>query len=110
VIKEFDKEVVKKDFIDSYNLQVVREGMRQGVISGSSRSLNDLPVEVAGKTGTAQFGNEDKTHAWFVSFAPYNNPKIVLVVLLEAGGEGSSNAVPVAKEILNWYFNQPQNQ
>jgi len=78
--------------------------MRQTVTEGSARSLNTLPVAVAGKTGTAQFGAENKTHAWFVSFAPYENPEIAMVVLMEGGGEGSSSAVPVTKEVLEWYF------
>lgn len=104
IVKEYGKEVIRKDFIDVYNLKVVREGMRQAVISGSARQLADLPVEVAGKTGTAQFDQTERTHAWFVSFAPYNNPEIALIVLVEAGGEGHEVAVPVAREILNWYF------
>lgn len=105
IVKEYGKEVIRKDLIDSYNIQVVREGMRQTVTSGSARTLADLPVEVAGKTGTAQFGNEDKTHAWFTAFAPFDTPEIALVVLIEKGGEGSDVAVPVAKKILEWYFN-----
>jgi penicillin-binding protein 2 len=60
---------------------------------------------VAGKTGTAQFGTEDKTHGWFISFAPYDNPEIAMVVLSEGGGEGSSSGVPVTKEVFDWYFN-----
>ena len=104
LVKEYGKEVIRKDFIDSYNIQVVREGMRQTVTSGSAKVLNDLPFEAAGKTGTAQFGTEDKTHAWFTAFAPYNDPEIAIVVLVEEGGEGSDNAVPVGKSILEWYF------
>jgi penicillin-binding protein 2 len=104
IVKEYGKEVIRKDFIDSYNINVVREGMRQTVTSGSAKSLNDLSFEAAGKTGTAQFGTEDKTHAWFTAFAPYNDPEIAIVVLVEEGGEGSDNAVPVGKSILEWYF------
>ncbi len=100
--------VVKKQFISSEALRIVREGMRETIVSGSARSLNDLPVEVAGKTGTAQFGGEDKTHAWFVSFAPYENPELAMVILAEGGGEGSSSAVPVAKEVYEWYFGKDE--
>jgi len=102
--KEISKDVVKSDFIDSYNNLVVREGMRQTITSGSARSLNDLPFTVAGKTGTAQFDNTERLHAWFTAFAPYENPEIALVVLVEAGGEGSDTAVPVARKILEWFF------
>ena len=83
---------------------MVREGMRKTVTDGSARSLSALPVAVAGKTGTAQFGSDDKTHAWFISFAPYENPEIAMVVLMEGGGEGSSSSVPVTKEVFQWYF------
>ena len=100
--------VIRKDFITASVLDVVRQGMRQTITSGTARSLNDLPVAVAGKTGTAQFGLENKTHAWFVSFAPFDNPEIAMIVLVEGGGEGSSSAVPVTKEVLNWYFTRGQ--
>ena len=103
-IKEIGKEVIRKDFIDSDNINIVREGMRQTITSGSGKLLNDLPFEVAGKTGTAQFNNNEKNHAWFTAFAPYDNPEIALVVLVEGGGEGNEVAIPVAKKILEWYM------
>ena len=59
---------------------------------------------IAGKTGTAQFGTDSKTHAWFTAFAPYENPEIVITVLVEAGGEGHAAALPIAKEILSWWY------
>ena len=96
--------VARKNFVSPQILKIVQEGMRQTVLSGSARSLGDLPVSVAGKTGTAQFGSEDKTHAWFVSYAPYENPELAMVILVEGGGEGSSSAVPVTKEVYKWYF------
>jgi penicillin-binding protein 2 len=98
-------EIIRKNFVSPDILKVVREGMRQTVTSGSAKSLNTLSVAVAGKTGTAQFGTEDKTHGWFISFAPYDNPEIAMVVLSEGGGEGSSSGVPVTKEVFDWYFN-----
>ncbi len=105
VIKEFSSEVIRSGFIDSKNIDIVRQGMRQVVTSGTAKSLQDLPVEVAGKTGTAQYGpNNSKEHAWFTAFAPYNNPEIAVAVLVEGGGEGSVAAAPVAKQILEYYF------
>jgi len=106
LVKDFQKIVIKKDFISQDSLQVTREGMRQTVTSGSGQSLNDLPVMAAAKTGTAQFGNEGKTHAWMAAFAPYKNPQIVLIVLIEAGGEGYATAGPVTHDVLNWYFSR----
>ncbi|MDO8686614.1 MAG: penicillin-binding protein 2 [Candidatus Berkelbacteria bacterium] len=105
VIKDNQKEVIRSGFIDQGNLQIVREGMRNCVDAsyGSCRSLSDLPA-VAAKTGTAQYGAEGKTHAWMISFAPYNDPQIALAVIVEGGGEGYSTAGPVTKNILNWYF------
>lgn len=104
--KNFNPEVVRKNFVRQDILNVVREGMRQTVTDGSARSLGELPIAVAGKTGTAQFGSENKTHAWFISFAPYDKPEIAMVILMEGGGEGSSSAVPVTKEVLEWYFSR----
>ncbi|MBI3305307.1 penicillin-binding protein 2 [Candidatus Parcubacteria bacterium] len=85
------------------DLDIVRRGLREAVLSGSSIGLSDLPVAVAGKTGTAQIGN-GKTHAWFTGFTPFDHPKIVLTVLIEEGGEGSQAAVPVAKKFFERYF------
>lgn len=93
-----------KDFLSPQTLNVVRQGMRQTVTAGSAPSLQTVPVAVAGKTGTAQGRPDRPTHAWFSGFAPYDRPEIVIVVLIEEGGEGSSVAVPVAREFLSWYF------
>jgi len=103
LIMDISPEVIRKNFIDKKYLDIVRKGMREAVVYGSCRALNDLPVKVAGKTGTAQFC-KDKTHAWFTGFAPFDNPEIVITILVEGGGEGHKMAVPVAKEVLQWYF------
>ncbi len=85
-------------------IQTVQEGMRQTVTSGSARSLGTLPFAVAGKTGTAQSGGDRPTHAWFTGFGPYEDPEIAVVVLIEEGGEGSSFAVPIARDIFQWWY------
>jgi penicillin-binding protein 2 len=90
--------------IEAEVVDVVRLGMRECVATGSCRALSDLPFPVAGKTGTAQWHSEKKTHAWFTSFAPFDRPEVVVTVLLEEGGEGSSVAVPVAREVLNAWW------
>ncbi|OGD67373.1 penicillin-binding protein 2 [Candidatus Berkelbacteria bacterium RIFCSPHIGHO2_12_FULL_36_9] len=107
--KEFPKQIIRKDFIEGNNLRIVREGMRQTVTEGSARQLVDLPASVAGKTGTAQFDKSDRTHAWFIGFAPYENPEIAVVVLVEAGGEGHTAAVPVARKMFEKYFSKTSN-
>lgn len=106
VVEQAQKQVLNKDFISEENIQIVREGMRQAVTSGTAQQFKDLPVAVAAKTGTAQFGDKDKTHAWMVAFAPYNDPQIAIIVLIEGGGEGYAVAGPVVKDVLNYYFNK----
>lgn len=104
-VEKVPSKVLAKNFISPANLQVVREGMRQTVLSGTAQPLKDLPVEVAGKTGTAQFGSgNEREHGWFVSYAPYDNPTIAMAVLVEGGGEGFSTAEPVTKDVYQWYF------
>lgn len=84
----------------------VRQGMRRAVTSelGGSRIMKDLPIEVAGKTGTAQIENNKKVNAFFVGYAPYKDPKIAILVLVEDSREGSLNALPVAKDVFAWYY------
>lgn len=95
------------DILDGNVLRIVREGMRQGVTEGSSRRLQSVPIPMAGKTGTAQFGTEDKTHAWWTGFGPYEGPELAMTVLIEGGGAGNEVAVPVAEEVFKWYYEQP---
>ncbi len=104
VIKDVSPKVIKKNFIDDANINIVREGMRQTVLAGSARSLQTVPVEMTGKTGTAQWSSKKAPHAWFTGFAPYKDPQLVITVLIEEGREGSTVAVPIAKEIMQWYF------
>lgn len=104
-IENISPKLIIKIPIDSENLKIVKEGMRETVIYGSARSLNSLPVLVAGKTGTAQWNKNKPNHAWFTGFAPYEQPSLAITVLVEEGGEGSSIAVPIAKEIISWWFN-----
>lgn len=96
--------VRSKNIMSDEVLKVVREGMRATITSGSARSLNSLPFAVAGKTGTAEWRTGHSTHAWFVGFAPYEHPEIAIVVLVEEGGEGSTVAVPIARQVLYDYF------
>lgn len=85
--------------------KIVQEGMRQTVTAGTAKPLNSLPITSAGKTGTSQFdgSNPNRTHAWFTAYAPYENPQIVITVLVEAGGEGNAVALPVVKDALQWW-------
>lgn len=85
-------------------LHDIRAGLRQTVLTGSARSLYSLPISSAGKTGTAQVGGDQEPHAWFTGYAPAERPEIVVTVLIENGGEGSTTAVPVARDIFEWWW------
>jgi len=115
LIEESKPEEWRKNFIDPENLKIVREGMRmavtgKGAPKASAKSLSLLPVAVAAKTGTAQISKKDCKDCytvWIVAFAPYENPEILLVLTID-GVKDISTAItiPVAREILNWYFTQ----
>jgi penicillin-binding protein 2 len=104
------EEILNENFLKAENIRIVQEGMRQTVTDGSGRLLNDLKVATTGKTGTAQFGTEGKTHSWYISYAPYENPELAMVVLVMEGGEGHSWAVPLTKEIYKWYFDEKRGE
>ncbi len=104
LVRAVSPEIIREDFISPSNIEIVREGMRQTVTIGSGRYLDSLSVTVAGKTGTAQWSSQKDTHAWFVGFAPYDNPEVAITILVEEGGEGSAISTRIAYDILNWYF------
>jgi penicillin-binding protein 2 len=115
IIKEFQPEVIRKIPVSNANLQLVRDGLRAAVTSGTATAVNYAAVPISGKTGTAEFpGPRDRagrlpTHAWFIAYAPADRPTIALVVFVENGGEGSATAVPIAGEILRAYFHLPKD-
>ncbi|WP_292018453.1 penicillin-binding protein 2 [Megasphaera sp. UBA4382] len=91
--------------VSKSTLDLVREGMRNvAEESGTAGSLfAGFPIQVAGKTGTAEnFGGAD--HAWFVAYAPFDHPRIVIAVLTEQGGFGALASGPVAKSMLEEFF------
>jgi penicillin-binding protein 2 len=110
IIKEFKPEIVSQNFIDQQNLQIVREGMRDGVEKdyGSSHSLNDIPVAIAGKTGTVETGRAGYFNTWSANFAPYDNPEIVFVATIEGVQGLRAATLPVAHDVLQWYFSRNQ--
>ena len=107
VIETIQPVVEKENVVSAGTIDVIKRGMRQTVTSGSAKLLNSLSVAVAGKTGTAQYGtNNSKSHAWFITFAPYDNPTIAMAILLEGAGGGDVYAVPVANEVYKYYFSK----
>ncbi len=112
VIKNYAPKVVRKGFVSTNNLNVIKYGMEQAVQNGIDIAAKSVIADNAGKSGTAQFGNEtisnttdrySHSHSWMASFAPYKNPQIAVVVFEENGGL-STYAAGVVKNFMNWYF------
>ncbi len=77
--------------------------MRSVVTDGTASRLNKLDIKVAGKTGTAE--QEGKSsHGWFIGFAPLNDPRIAISVIVENKGSGSEYALPIAEKVFSAYF------
>lgn len=92
----------REQIISSDVVQIVQEGMRDTVLSGTAQAFQALPFTAAGKTGTAQWSSVYDPHSWFTGFAPYENPEMVVTVIVEQGGE-LSLASPIAREVMEWY-------
>ena len=106
IIEQTKPEVIGQVAVDKENLKIVREGMREGVLYGSSVALNSLPVSSAAKTGTAQTSKDGYYQNWVSVFAPYENPEVVLTVVVEDVQGLQAAAIPVAQGILSWYFTE----
>jgi penicillin-binding protein 2 len=116
VVQDFEKKVIRELPVSEENLALVREGMRAAVERGTAQWIQVKGgLQVAAKTGTAEFcekypdcvDENDRiitTHAWFTCFAPFDDPEIAITVFVYGGGEGAAAAMPVAAEILNYYF------
>ncbi|MFH1790250.1 MAG: penicillin-binding protein 2 [bacterium] len=90
--------------VSQTNMSIVKQGMRECVTYGSCGLLKSLPFMTGGKTGTAQWNSDNKrNHAWFTSFAPYEDPQIVVTIIIEEGESGSTAAQPIARDFLKWW-------
>lgn len=103
VVSQKDPELIREGMVSPGVLGHVARGMRQTVTAGTARRLNEVPVAIAAKTGTAQAGS-GKPHAWVTAFGPFEDPELAVVVMVEHAGEGATVAVPVMRDILSWYF------
>lgn len=105
-IQSFGPEVRRKIDLDPQILAVVKRGLGDVVAGGTAAAaFAGFPIAVAGKTGTAETAVHSRdNHAWFAAFAPAENPEIVVVVMIERGGSGSSSAAPVARKVLEAFF------
>lgn len=80
------------------------------VTDGTGYAVLSDSYTAAGKTGTAEWDEKKESHAWFVGFAPADNPKIVVSVLLEEAGTGSDHAAPIARKIFDAFFEMQKNE
>ncbi len=88
---------------DNRHLTLVREALRQCVKIGTATAVITPGLEIAGKTGTPVYIDGWRTHGWFTGFAPYERPEIAVVVLV-LEGQGRTDAAPLAKKIIEKYF------
>lgn len=111
VVKQFKFEPIVKDIFSKEVIDLVKKGLSTVPQDGGTAwPFFSFSIPTAGKTGTAEFGDpKGRTHAWYTSYAPVDNPQIALTVLVEAGGEGSNTSAPIAKDIYTWYFNSDKN-
>ncbi len=97
-------EVIHRIQASPKHWDAIVEGMVRVVERGTARRAKIAGISVAGKTGSAEFRKGGKTHAWFIAFAPAENPRVVLCVMAEEAGHGSEVAVPIAAEWLKTFF------
>ena len=105
-IMSYGREVLSTLEIGEKNLEAVKYGMymvANDSSSASARYFRDLSVEVGAKTGSAQVTGNEESNAVFVCFAPYDDPEVVVSIVVEQGGSGSELAA-IAADILRAYF------
>lgn len=114
LIKRFKPEVRRKIDLDPKNMKIIQEGMHQVTLpptgTGSSVFLG-FPHGAAAKTGTTEVleasGKKKGTHGLFVAYAPYEKPEVAVAVVVEFVDSGSGYAGPIARQILDAYFTDP---
>jgi peptidoglycan glycosyltransferase len=103
-VKRYTAQMISKPMTPQ-EADYIGKMMRKVVTDGTGTKLNSLKQKAAGKTGSADHG-EGRAHSWFIGYAPYNDPDIVVSVIVENAGTGSDYAVPIAKKIFEAYFNE----
>lgn len=106
-------ETIKKFMPESYGslmsaeeAGILTEFLTGVVTTGTGSAVRTDAYTAAGKTGSAEFDTGKESHAWFVGFAPVENPQLVVSVLVEEGGSGGKAAAPVARKIFDTYFSR----
>ncbi len=106
VVKQFSPSTAKR-LISAGEADALKELMRGVVEEGTASRLKGLSYTAAGKTGSAEYNTvKGDSHAWFTGFAPADNPKISVTIIIEGAGSGGDFAVPIAKRIFDAYFQE----
>lgn len=103
VIKKPEILVDLRDKVPVEVIDLIRDSLLNVAKNGLCKYAKIRDINICGKTGTAQ-NPHGKPHAWYIGFAPYENPRIVVVALVENSGLGSENAAPVAGQLFAHYF------
>jgi penicillin-binding protein 2 len=102
--------------VSASTLALIRDALSDVVEEGTATRAQLGPIHVAGKTGTAQVfkksvgvdadkqPKEERDHAWFIGYAPAENPEIAFAIVIEHGGHGGTTAAPVARQVLEVFF------
>ena len=106
VVREFTPVIKREMTLSKSTLAILREGLEKVTSRGGTgaRAFADFPIKVAGKTGSAESPGKE-SHAWFIGYAPADKPEICILVMIENGGTGGGVAAPIARTILERYFN-----
>ncbi len=108
VVKDY-KPSAYGQIIPEEEAAIIRNYLEEAVKEGTAKKLAGKAYSSAGKTGTATYEKGKEPHAWYIGYAPADNPQIAVSIILESAGSGSSKAVPVAAEIFDKFFSL-QNQ
>lgn len=92
------------EFMTAGEAKTLKKYMEAVVEDGTGSKLKGLSYRAAGKTGSAEFNSSKESHSWFIGYAPADNPKIVVSIIVEGAGTGSEAAVPIAKEVFDAYL------
>lgn len=100
VVKDFQPELLSQLDVPEEDIKLVQDGLHDVTKYGTAASsFRGFTVDIAGKTGTAE-NSQGRDHGWFVAYGPFDNPNVVVAVIVENGGYGSQSAVPIGRKIL----------